>query len=323
MSKSCFVIMPIGEYGTPIYNHFLEVYEDLFKPAIETAGFTPIRADEEVGCNVIQCDIIKKIIESDMVLCDLSGKNPNVLYELGIRQAFDLPVVLVQEQGTDRIFDINIIRTIDYDRNLNNRALRRDIDAIAGSINKTVSRENGINSMIQFIGIEKKITESTDGDIKAISTMLNSFLSYIQDIEDGQNGIYELLDDYINQNSKNANDINEKWSDIFDTYLNVNRKITEIIRLYSNTYIYKLLPSALLLLERNEHLPSKFYKDISDRVLAFKRIVNKLHMKFRCGECEKCKYDEENDRYLCEDMQMLNKEIDPQASACDSFEEAF
>ena len=60
MSKSCFVIMPIGEYGTPIYNHFLEVYEDLFKPAIETAGFTPIRADEEVGYNVIQCDIIKK-----------------------------------------------------------------------------------------------------------------------------------------------------------------------------------------------------------------------------------------------------------------------
>ena len=45
----------------------------------ENAGFTPIRADDVINTNYIAIDVIKKIIESEMVLCDLSSQNPNVL----------------------------------------------------------------------------------------------------------------------------------------------------------------------------------------------------------------------------------------------------
>lgn len=96
---------------------------------------------------MIQYDIIQNIIDADMVLCDLSNKNPNVLYELGIRQAFDLPAVLVQEYGTQRIFDISTMRTIDYDKGLNTRKVKGSIQIISDAIIKTADVTKGINSL--------------------------------------------------------------------------------------------------------------------------------------------------------------------------------
>lgn len=216
--------MPIGEYGSSIYKHYLEVYEDLFMPAIQKAGYIPKRADEEKTCNVIQCDIVQKIIDSDMVLCDLSGKNPNVLYELGIRQAFDRPVVLVQEENTDRIFDISIIRTIDYDKSLNHRKVKENIETISKAIIETSMQTKGINSMIKFINIEKRIKETTDKE--STNVLLNAILNKIQDLEDGQEGLYDLLENH--EITHPIDNINIKWNNLIDTYVRFNQILTLI-----------------------------------------------------------------------------------------------
>ena len=89
MEEECFVIMPIGEVkGYDEDNHFKEVYEDIFIPAIKDAGLKPVRADDVMASNIIQKDILQRVIESPIVLCDLSGLNANVMFELGVRQAF-------------------------------------------------------------------------------------------------------------------------------------------------------------------------------------------------------------------------------------------
>ena len=82
MTKKCFIIMPISDQDGYEKGHFNRVYKHIVQPACEKAGFVPIRADDENKTNYIVIDIIKKIIEADIVLCDLSAKNPNVLYEL-------------------------------------------------------------------------------------------------------------------------------------------------------------------------------------------------------------------------------------------------
>lgn len=110
----CFVIMPISNPDGYCSGHFERVYKDIFKPAIEEAGFMPFRVDDSRSSNLIQLDIIRKLIECPMAICDLSSRNPNVLFELGIRQAFDKPVTLVQEEGTPQIFDISQIRYTTY-----------------------------------------------------------------------------------------------------------------------------------------------------------------------------------------------------------------
>ena len=96
MYGKCFVMMPISDQGNYERGHFDKVYEQIFKPAIEAAGYEPYRVDEnKISSSIIE-KIFKAIIECDMALCDLSNRNPNVLYELGIRQAYNKPVVLVK-----------------------------------------------------------------------------------------------------------------------------------------------------------------------------------------------------------------------------------
>ncbi len=111
---SCFVIMPISDQSGYPAGHFTKIYEQIFIPAIEDAGYKPDRVDEDNICDSIIFKIFDRIQNCDMALCDLSSRNPNVLYELGLRQAYDKPVVLVQDEKTERIFDVSGINTIPY-----------------------------------------------------------------------------------------------------------------------------------------------------------------------------------------------------------------
>lgn len=155
--KECFVIMPISDPEGYDNGHFKMVYDDIFKPAIKAAGFKPHRVDDSLASHMIQLEIVKKIIEAPMAICDLSTRNPNVLFELGIRQAFDKPVVLLQEKGTARIFDISSINTIDYRKECIYSEVLKDQENIKEAIETTYNKHvkgECINSLIKLINIE-------------------------------------------------------------------------------------------------------------------------------------------------------------------------
>ncbi len=154
--EDCFLIMPISDPDGYDDGHFLRVYEDIFAPACQSAGLQPVRADEVTQTNLIHLDILQRLIQSPMALCDLSSRNPNVLFELGIRQAFDKPVVLVQEKGTPKIFDIAVLRITDYCRQLKYHQVPKDQEAIATSLRAT--REackdgTGVNSIVNLLSL--------------------------------------------------------------------------------------------------------------------------------------------------------------------------
>ena len=77
-------------------------------------GTNHIGGDEDKISNPIINKIFQAVQNCPMALCDLSNRNPNVLYELGLRQAYDKPVVLVQDDKTQRIFDVSGINTVQY-----------------------------------------------------------------------------------------------------------------------------------------------------------------------------------------------------------------
>lgn len=133
----CFVIMPISDPDGYEQGHFGQVFDDLFTPACERAGYRAIRADQVRQTNLIHLDVLQKLIESPMALCDLSNSNPNVMFELGLRQAFDKPVVLVQEIGTPPIFDITPLRYTEYRRDMLYRQVIEDQEKIARAIYAT------------------------------------------------------------------------------------------------------------------------------------------------------------------------------------------
>lgn len=187
-TKYCFVLMPIADVAGYEAGHFGRVYEHLFKPAITAAGYTPIRADDTVKTDYIVVGIIQKIVDSSMVLCDFSSRNANVMYELGIRHAFNKPVVLVKDQSTEKIFDIQGLRYHEYDQSLRVDSVSKDIQKISQAIQQTASGGvDSMNSIVQLAGI--KAAEAPKGqvisaDTKLLLEAIDSFNSRFRQIEE-------------------------------------------------------------------------------------------------------------------------------------------
>ncbi len=171
--------MPISDTECYQSGHFGRVYDHIIKPACEIAGFKPIRSDDIMTTNYIALDVIKNIIECEMALCDLSSRNPNVLYELGIRQAFNLPVTLIKDQKTNRIFDIQGFRDIEYDETLRIDNVEETIESLAETLLNTFENTHEINSLVSLLGIEPaKITGK-----KIISTDTELILNGLQGLD--------------------------------------------------------------------------------------------------------------------------------------------
>ena len=110
-SDTCFVMMP---FASPIGDYYTTVY----KPAIEKAKLKPVRADNEIfGAGKIMDQVWAGINTAKVLVAELTTKNPNVFYELGIAHSLKKPVVLVSSNEDDVPFDLKHIRVIYYDKN--------------------------------------------------------------------------------------------------------------------------------------------------------------------------------------------------------------
>lgn len=155
-NNDCFIIMPISECEGYDSNHFTHVYENIIKPAVENTDFTPVRADEVKETNFIHLDILRKLIDAPIAVCDLSARNPNVLFELGIRQAFDKPVVLIQEKGTPKIFDIAPLRYLEYSKEMKYHDVLKSQRELTETIKATKAAEGdsgNINSIVRLMAL--------------------------------------------------------------------------------------------------------------------------------------------------------------------------
>lgn len=182
--KICFVIMPIADMAGYEPGHYGRVYEHLLKPAIIGAGYIPVRADDTSKTDYIVVGIIQKIVESDMVVCDLSGRNANVMYELGIRHAFNKPVVLIKDICTEKVFDVQGLRYTLYNESLRIDSVQKDIAKIQQSIVETAGADSAdMNSIVRLAGIHPA---EAPGKTE-ISAETQVLLSAIQSIESRMN----------------------------------------------------------------------------------------------------------------------------------------
>jgi len=107
---TCFVMQP---FGGPLGSY----YELIFKPAIEQAGMTAVRADDDIfATGKIMDQVWRGIRQAKILVAELTSKNPNVFYELGLAHALEKPVLLVSSNQEDVPFDLRHIRAILYDQ---------------------------------------------------------------------------------------------------------------------------------------------------------------------------------------------------------------
>ncbi len=131
-TKKAFILMPF-KYPYDSY------YPAIFKPALESLGYTVARADDLFSPRPIMLDIQKALLGADLILCEMSEKNPNVFYELGLSHAIGKPVILISQKKEDIPFDLRHIRVILYDYSAAGweERLRDDIKAAALTVEKS------------------------------------------------------------------------------------------------------------------------------------------------------------------------------------------
>jgi tetratricopeptide (TPR) repeat protein len=94
---------------------FDAVYQRLIAPAVAQAGLEPIRADEERVGGAIHKPMFERLMLCHYAVADITGANPNVFYELGIRHALrPRSTVILFREGTVMPFDIVLVRGIAY-----------------------------------------------------------------------------------------------------------------------------------------------------------------------------------------------------------------
>jgi plastocyanin len=116
MTKTCFIISSIGKEGSEVRAKADEKFDLIFKPVLSKMDYQVTRADKIGSPGSISREIVERVINSDLVIADVSDENPNVFYELAIRNAVKKSVIVFKGLNQSMPFDIYDKRAISIDR---------------------------------------------------------------------------------------------------------------------------------------------------------------------------------------------------------------
>lgn len=178
--KTCFVISPIGDPGSEERIRADRVFKHIVAPAAASHQLQAVRSDQISSPGaVISNEVIQHILNDQVVVADLTGRNPNVFYELGLRHSFRKPVVQMISQGERLPFDVQGTRVVYYALDLDGAAGAQEEvrQQIAEAIEPGFEAESPVTFAARAAQIDK-LTESARPQnqlmIKEILEQINS-----------------------------------------------------------------------------------------------------------------------------------------------------
>lgn len=146
----CGIIMPISSIEDCPDKHWLEV-KGIIDDCIHDAGFRPFLVSSSDDVGVIQKRIVQNLYENPVVVCDVSCKNPNVMFELGMRLAFDKPTIIIKDDKTEYSFDTSSIEHIEYPRDLRFNSIIDFKEKLTSKISATYEKSQNDSSYTTFL----------------------------------------------------------------------------------------------------------------------------------------------------------------------------
>lgn len=133
----CGIIMPISD--TPGYppGHWSDVRQ-IISDSIASIGLAPCLVSETNETQIIHKTIVQNLYQNEIIVCDVSSKNSNVMFELGMRLAFDKPVVIVKDDATAYSFDTSPIEHINYPKELRHPNIEEFKKELSKKIRETI-----------------------------------------------------------------------------------------------------------------------------------------------------------------------------------------
>jgi hypothetical protein len=228
--KTCFVICPIGDAGSVERKWSDDLFDCIITPIVEKMGYQkPIRADQINESGIITRQIVDLLIDSDLVIADLSFRNPNVCYELAVRHVAKKPFIHMIKNGDKIPFDTasNRAITVDTDIRSANKAME-DLERHISSI------ESGKNEMDNPIGTAltlRDLRSSGDPSQMISADLMEAIQSIAAEVKllrevklnpyayTGPSGNVNLMESFLN-----ADRFSELLIQYRDTFLNIQRQ---------------------------------------------------------------------------------------------------
>lgn len=172
-ARTCGIVMPIAAMGDDYPEEHWRRVRKIFQRAVERAEMRPQLVWENPEVDVIQSAILQNLYENDVVICDVSGLNPNVMLEAGLRLSTKKPTIIVTDRRIKPPFDIGVVGYIDYQRDLEYNAIEAFIEKLSSKI---ISVRDAYDS-----GAYKSFVENFTFETVTPSTVNVSGEEYIKD----------------------------------------------------------------------------------------------------------------------------------------------
>lgn len=140
--KFCFTLMPFTE-------EFDDIYQLGIKQSCEDANAYCERVDEQIFTESILERVYNQISKADIIIADMTGRNPNVFYEVGYAHAIGKRTILLTQNTEDIPFDLKHYPHIIYSKKIS--VLKKELTS---RIKWFIENEN-----------EEKITQNVEIDI--------------------------------------------------------------------------------------------------------------------------------------------------------------
>lgn len=219
----CGLIMPISKSQGLEPEHWLHV-KGIICEALADTDFEIRLVSESDDVGVIHKSIVQNIYQNDIVICDVSTHNANVMFELGLRLAFDKPTVIIKDDETPFSFDTQVIEHIVYKRSLH---------------------------YVDILSFKKKLKEKVMATLKlsqepSFSTFLKHFtINHVAKIEERTVGINDVVMERLDLMQKSINAISQQsqrrppisWNlltESYDDLANVPLNVKDSVTLFLN-----------------------------------------------------------------------------------------
>lgn len=264
---TCGIIMPISLIDNCPPEHWADVL-GILKDICTTNDFTPNLVSDADDIGVIHNRIIENIYSSDIVICDVSCKNANVMFELGMRLAFDKPTIIIKDDLTGYSFDTSLIEHLEYPRDLRFTSINKFKDSLGKKLTATYEKSKSDPNYSTFLKNfgKYKIAHLEDREINTDTFILNAIEELRRDVRVIKNVSLQDREDNVRINLSRSRELTDDTKIIFKKIVQNYIKKNNLMAKPKEMDI--LLPEIIEELEKNEEL-----KLIAGNSLNFRRLV--------------------------------------------------